>query len=55
VTSPGWCFSERFETNPVRCDFSRAELPKGEVRISVTPRNAFGDCGRPISETVNML
>jgi len=55
VTSPGWCFSERFEKKPVTCDFSRAELPKGEVRISVTPRNAFGDCGRPISETTNML
>jgi len=55
VHSIAWQQSEDRETRPVTCEFSRDELPKGEVRISVTPRDSFGHCGRTISETANML
>ena len=33
---------------PGRCVFSAAELPDGEFRVRVTPRNCFGKCGRAL-------
>ena len=30
------------------CNFALDELPKGEVRFTVIPRNCFGACGKPL-------
>ena len=34
---------------PSSCVFSQAELPQGEIRFVVTPRNCFGRCGAPLT------
>jgi len=52
--SPASCQSEDCETKPVVCNFPRAELPKGTVRFEVTPLDAFGKRGRPISAEVTL-
>ncbi len=51
----GKCYmAERHDTNDVVCVFSEAEIPasprsRRPVRFTVTPYNAFGQPGRPIS------
>jgi len=54
VYSPGFCMSEANETRPVVCDFPREALPKGKVRFTVTPVDAFGKAGRPVSGEANL-
>jgi len=49
VHSPAFCQSEDNETKPVVCDFARTKLPTGKVRFEVTPLDAFGKRGRPVS------
>jgi len=49
IHSSAWSQNEDHENKPVTCDFARSELPKGEVKFEVTPIDAFGKRGHPIS------
>lgn len=56
----GKCYmAERHDTNDVTCVFSEAEVPasprsRRPVRFTVTPYNAFGRPGKPISTTLQL-
>ena len=50
VFSPRYMYGEDMETEPVKCLFTREEVPKGwTVRYVACPVNAFGVKGSPIA------
>lgn len=51
VFSWGCYWVDEMDTKPVDCPFAKSELPadwRESVVFTVTPRDAFGNCGRPI-------
>ena len=51
VFSQGCFWADEKDVLPVECPFAKSELPKdwrSTVLFTVTPRDAFGNCGRPI-------
>ena len=49
LVAAGFAYPEENADIPGECLFSAAELRKGSsVRFSVTPRDCFGLCGRPL-------
>ena len=51
VYSKGQFWADERDTQPVECAFAKSKLPenwKRSVKFTVTPRDSFGNCGKPI-------